>query len=358
MSQYIPNVSPNSLARKVVLITGGANGIGASLVTQCLENGANVCIGDLDGVSGEHLLKECRDKFPPEEQDLPPRVIFQPTDVTIYPSVLALFDLAFDTYKRIDHVVSAAGIVEIGNWFDTALTMESVRQTPTHKVLDVNLLGSMYVCRIASVYLRHNRGSDCDRSILLFSCVSGFKDSPSLFVYQASKHGVVGLMRSLRTYISSPYKHHLRINTVCPWVTQTNSIKKVEAQWKGADLPINTPKQVATVATGVLTDQTLHGKSMFIEGGRAWEIEENLSQLESEWLGEAPSKALALGQGLLDDGAIWNAPEQPRKKSIISVGVPPGVPLGKLKGLTNGVEHVISNGVGNGMLNDLANRVH
>jgi NAD(P)-dependent dehydrogenase (short-subunit alcohol dehydrogenase family) len=173
------------------------------------------------------------------------------------------------------------------------------RKTPTHKVLDVNLLGSMYVCRIASVYLRHNRGSNCDRSILLFSCVSGFKDSPSLFIYQASKHGVVGLMRSLRTYISSPYKHYLRINSVCPWVTQTNSIKKVEAQWKGADLPINTPEQVATVATGVLTDHTLNGKSMFIEGGRAWEIEENIGQLESEWLGEAPSKALALGQGLL-----------------------------------------------------------
>jgi hypothetical protein len=35
----------------------------------------------------------------------------------------ALFDLAFKTYKRIDHVVSAASIVEIGNWFDTSLTL-------------------------------------------------------------------------------------------------------------------------------------------------------------------------------------------------------------------------------------------
>ncbi|KAJ5440483.1 Short-chain dehydrogenase/reductase SDR [Penicillium cf. griseofulvum] len=326
MSQYIPNIPTNCLAKKVVLITGGANGIGSRLVTQCLEQGANVCIGDLDNISGERLLKQCCEKF-----------------------LLALFDLAFKTYKRIDHVVSAAGIVEIGNWFDTSLTLETVRQTPTHKVMDVNLLGSMYVTRIASVYLRHNRGSNCDRSILLFSCVSGFKESPSLFIYQASKHGVTGLMRSLRNYISSPYKHYLRINTVCPWVTQTDSIKKVEAQWKQADLPLNTPEQVATVATGVLADQSLNGTSMFIEGGRAWEIERNIERLESEWLGEEPSKALALGQGLLDDGSIWTAPERPRKKSTISVGVPPGVPLDKLNGLANGV---------NGMSNGLTNGVH
>lgn len=87
-----------------------------------------MCIGDLDSTSGERLLKECCDRFRPEEEGMPPRAIFQTTDVTSYPSVLALFDQAFKTYKRIDHVVSAAGIVEIGNWFDTALTMETVRQ--------------------------------------------------------------------------------------------------------------------------------------------------------------------------------------------------------------------------------------
>lgn len=97
-------------------------------MTQCLERGANVCIGDLDNISGERLLKECCDQFHPEEEDMPPRAIFQITDVTNYPSVLALFDLAFKTYKRIDHVVSAASIVELGNWFDTSLTLETVRQ--------------------------------------------------------------------------------------------------------------------------------------------------------------------------------------------------------------------------------------
>lgn len=115
------------MAEILFFFAGGANGIGASLVRQCLESGANVCFGDLDEISGESLLKKCHAEFPPEEER-PARVLFQTTDVTDYHSVLALFDLAFKTYKRIDHVVSAAGIIEIGNWFDFGLTLQTVRQ--------------------------------------------------------------------------------------------------------------------------------------------------------------------------------------------------------------------------------------
>lgn len=94
---------------------------------QCLESGASVCFGDLDNIAGESLVLKCRNDFHPEENQ-PARAVFQTTDVTNYQSVLALFDLAFQTYKRIDHVVAAAGIVEIGNWFDFKLTLETVRQ--------------------------------------------------------------------------------------------------------------------------------------------------------------------------------------------------------------------------------------
>ena len=110
------------------MLLGGANGIGASLVQQCLESGANVCFGDLDNIAGDKLLRQCQQKFPTEESGQLPRAVFQTTDVTNYQSVLALFDHAFKTYKRIDHVVSAAGIVEIGNWFDFGLTLQTVRE--------------------------------------------------------------------------------------------------------------------------------------------------------------------------------------------------------------------------------------
>jgi NAD(P)-dependent dehydrogenase (short-subunit alcohol dehydrogenase family) len=171
-------------------------------------------------------------------------------------------------------------------------------------VLDVNLVGCFYVARIAAVYLRQNRPANTDRSILLVSSVAGFKESPGLFVYQASKHGVLGLMRALRLYLCAP-AHDIRVNCICPWMTTTGMVKGIQDGWLKAGLPTNTPLDVAKVTAAVLGDESLNGKSMYVEGGRAWEIEANLDRLEPEWLGEEPSRSLAKGQAVLGSGMDW-----------------------------------------------------
>ncbi|KAL3478508.1 hypothetical protein BJX99DRAFT_224248, partial [Aspergillus californicus] len=300
MSQYTRGLTPDSLKDKVVVLTGGANGIGASLVEYCCQNGALVCFGDLAADAGESIAKANA------TSSSPPRAVFVQTDVTSYDSVLALFDKAMDTYGRVDHAVAGAGISELGNIFHPALNMDSVREPPTTKVLDVNLLGCLYVARIASVYLRQNRlpGSHTDRSIILISSVAGFKESPGLFVYQASKAGVMGLMRSLRLYLCSP-AHDIRINCICPWMTATGMVVGVQDGWLKAGMPVNSPMDVAKVTAAVLGDASLNGKSMYVEGGRAWEIEDNINRLEPQWLGEEPSKSLAKGQAVLGSGSNW-----------------------------------------------------
>lgn len=171
-------------------------------------------------------------------------------------------------------------------------------------MLDVNLGGCLSVTRIASVYLRQNRPEGDDRSITLVSSVAGFKESPGLFVYQASKHGVLGLMRALRLYLPSS-QHQLRINAVCPWMTTTGMVKGFENAWFNAGLPVNTPMDVATIIAGLVSEPQLNGKSMYVEGARAWEIEDNLNRLERQWLGEEPSMSLAKGQAFLKDGSEW-----------------------------------------------------
>ncbi|KAF7595217.1 hypothetical protein BBP40_006962 [Aspergillus hancockii] len=305
LTQFIPGDNfQEAFNEKVVVIVGGSNGIGASLVELCCQSGAHVCIGDTDTLRGEALSKRCRDKWPvywdPALPPKPPRTTFYDVDITDYQAVVSLFDRAFQTYKRIDHVVVTAGSMEAGNnWFDQKLSLQSD--------IDVNLIGSLYVTRVASVYLRHNRGPGVDRSILLFSCAAGFKETAGVSIYQAAKHGVQGLMRSLRPYFPSPYNHNLRINTICPWMTEkrTSLTKKVQERWAKEGLPVSTPQEVALVSAGVLADDSLNGTSMYVEGGRAWEIEANIDRLEPEWLGEEPSKTLALGQKVLKDA--WAA---------------------------------------------------
>ncbi|PLN77179.1 3-hydroxyacyl-CoA dehydrogenase [Aspergillus taichungensis] len=305
------DVPQDTLFEKVIIIVGGSNGIGASLAELCCSNTSYVCIGDIDDTPGEALARKCQDRWPaisdPNQPPKPPRASYRHVDVTDYQSVVDFFEFAFTTYKRIDHVVVTAGSMATGdNWFDQSLSFKTVREPPSSKDIDVNLTGSLYVTRVASVYLRHNRGPWADRSILLFSCAAGFKEMPGVPIYQVAKHGIQGLMRSLRTYFPSPYTHNLRINTICPWMTQSRSVltKSVEDSWNKEGLPISTYQEVARVSAGVLGDSSLNGTSMFVEGDRAWEIERNIDRLEPQWLGKEPSRALGMGQTVLRDALV------------------------------------------------------
>lgn len=279
MTQHQTTTPQDSLQDTVVLITGGANGAGASLAKLCCQSGGYVCIGDMDRANGEQLVKMCRENWPSLDEpgvSRPPRAIFHPTDVTDYQSVLGLFDKAFDTFKRIDHVaatvVATTNIFQLDDSFDHSLTLRSVREPPLCKVVDVNLAGSLNITRIASVYLRHNRGVDNDRSILLFTRGASQAD-------QATQ-AVEAIMRSLRTNFASPYLHNLRINTISP-VSRSNTIE-----------------EVALVSAGVLTDPSLHGKSLFVEGGRAGEIEAAVHQADVKRVPEQPKpKAMTNGVG-------------------------------------------------------------
>ena len=84
------------------------------------------------------------------------------------------------------------------------LTLESVRQPPTAAVrmLAVNAKAPMYFARLASVYLRQPSKDDTagtmDKSLTFTSSVAAFREDPGLHAYTASKHAVMGLMRSLR----------------------------------------------------------------------------------------------------------------------------------------------------------------
>lgn len=123
-----------------------------------------------------------------------------------YQDNLKLFDTAYQTAGRIDHAVSNAGVGEQGNIVDPSLTLESVREEPSKslRVVDINLKGPLYFARLASVYLRqpalNNKSSTeaADKSLTFTSSVAAFREDPGLYVYTASKHGVMGLMRVLR----------------------------------------------------------------------------------------------------------------------------------------------------------------
>ena len=189
---------PNSsiLKDKVVVLTGGALGIGASLVRLLHSAGTHVFFGDVLDQPGTALEKEL-------SQSGSNTIKYIHCDATSYEQNLNLFDAAYKACGRVDHAVASAGIGEQGNMFDSDLTLESVREEPkkSMSVVDVNLKGALFFARIASVYLKQQVPEDqnvMDKSLTLVSSVAGFREDPGLFVYVPSKHGIMGLMRVLR----------------------------------------------------------------------------------------------------------------------------------------------------------------
>jgi NAD(P)-dependent dehydrogenase (short-subunit alcohol dehydrogenase family) len=210
-SQYHPPSSPTNLKGKVIVLTGGALGVGASLVRLLHSAGAHVFFSDILSSPGEALEKELNASSPSNP------VKFVHTDVSSYPSNLSLFETAYKAHGRIDHAIANAGLGEQGNIFDPELTLEGVREEPAkaEKVLDVNLKGVVYFARIAYVYLRQQdpnaeAAEKVDKSLTMVSSVAGFREDPGLYVYTASKHGVLGLMRSLRRCVPPhlPFRTH------------------------------------------------------------------------------------------------------------------------------------------------------
>lgn len=115
------------LQDRVIVLTGGANGIGAATVKLFAERGALIVFGDLDETAGEKLASQYD----------PLRVKFLRTDVTRYEHNVALFRLALDSFGRVDHALSVAGIVEQGNIFDPTLSVGDVEKVPIEQAASI-----------------------------------------------------------------------------------------------------------------------------------------------------------------------------------------------------------------------------
>jgi len=135
----------DSLSGKVVVLTGGSNGIGAATVKLFHSKGAKVIFGDANAAGTEEVIKQTSSET----------VHFQECNASDYADNLALFQAALQKYGHIDHAVANAGIIEQELRFEPKGGLEGVEKEPGIGVLNVNLKGVMYFVRIACAYLFH-----------------------------------------------------------------------------------------------------------------------------------------------------------------------------------------------------------
>lgn len=104
-------------------------------------------------------------------------------------------------------------------------------------------------------------------------------------------------MRSLRAKLYPGVG--IRVNAFCPWLVPTAMTAGLEGLFRNAELPINELPDVAQRVAEVCCDKTLNGKALYLEGGRAWDVEEGIDRTQPQWLGERQTADLQRGDEIL-----------------------------------------------------------
>ncbi|KIH87784.1 oxidoreductase, short chain dehydrogenase [Sporothrix brasiliensis 5110] len=317
----------NALSGKVVVLTGGAQGVGAATVQLVYEAGAHVFFGDWADDKGRSLAASVQKDVKSVGSG---SVTFQKVDVREYASQLALFDAAYKAHGRVDVAVSCAAVSEPAGFFEPEnLDLESVKQvsttitTPLANIgmastcltqrpqeptelrsrLDINLTSVLLFSRMALAYMKASPQDGTSRSMVLVSSIAGITEAPGLFAYSTAKHGVIGLMRALRPY--APRRYGVRVNAICPWATDTQLLAGVVDTWVQEALPLNQPSDVAGLILQCAADATLNGKAVLVAGGTGYDTEEGYDKTQAQWMGEQLSAEFNRGQRVLGLGDGW-----------------------------------------------------
>jgi 3-oxoacyl-[acyl-carrier protein] reductase len=191
------------LTGRVAVVAGAASGIGAAIARRFRAEGAEVIAADLP-----------RDELRALAAAIGALAV--PCDVTDAGAVRALIGTALERHGRLEIVVNAAGITAADDVAD-------IDDECWQRLMDVNLRGTMHVCRAALPALRACGAG----AIVNVASVAAFNASPGMASYAASKAGVVALTRS----IANAYGlEGVRANCLCPgWVRTPMSEAEVRA---------------------------------------------------------------------------------------------------------------------------------
>jgi SDR family mycofactocin-dependent oxidoreductase len=201
---------------KVAFITGAARGQGRSHAVRLAGEGARIVAVDIcEEIGTTHYSLATSDDLKETArlvEELGQQVIARNADVRVLSQLEAAVDDALTTFGHIDVLCVNAGIGSLG------LTWELTEQQ-WRDMMDVNLTGAWLTVRAAIPHMiKAERGG----SIIFTNSIAGLLGRTNMAHYAASKHGLVGLMRSLANELA-PY--HIRVNSVHPANVDTDMVQ-------------------------------------------------------------------------------------------------------------------------------------
>jgi NAD(P)-dependent dehydrogenase (short-subunit alcohol dehydrogenase family) len=238
---------PGDLTGKVIVVTGGAQGIGGATARLCAQRGAVVVIADWNEVVGAAAAAELAATGA--------CVRFAQVDVRDPAAVAALMAQVQAEHGRLDVLICAAGIFRGGFQPPDELSVEDFEA-----VVDVNLKG-VFLCTKYAMPLFDAAGRGV---IIIVGSPAGVTGPSGSLAYGASKGGANGYGMTLARHIAG---RHVRVNVLCPGSINTElklgvveadarrQGRSVEAALAEAREQLGDPEGVARVIAFLASDE-------------------------------------------------------------------------------------------------------
>jgi SDR family mycofactocin-dependent oxidoreductase len=201
----------------VAFITGAARGQGRAHAVRLAEEGAHIVAVDAlesyPTVAYPMATQEDLDETVRLVEALDRRILARQADVRSRAELQSVVDEALATFGAIDVVSANAGIGPLGRPF------WELSEEQWDDCLDVNLKGVWLTCSVvAPPMIERGRGG----SIIVTSSAAGLRGARHLADYNSSKHGLIGLMRTMANELA---RHYIRVNAICPAAVDTAMVQ-------------------------------------------------------------------------------------------------------------------------------------
>jgi len=238
---------------KVTIVTGGASGLGKSHAQGFAREGANVIILDRLEEEASATVNEIKSQGG--------KAVAMTVDATDGQQVKDAVEKIVKKWGRIDILINNIGITI------TVPFLESDEEI-WRKTFDLNLLVPFRFCRVVLPYMVKQQYG----RIVNIASIAGRQPRPLSVDYSAAKAGVIGMTRSLAVAMA-PY--NIRINAVCPGVTDTGLSKRVDPKHFGPILKstpmgrVGKAAEITAVVMFLASDEAsfVLGQSISVDGG-------------------------------------------------------------------------------------------
>ena len=239
---------------KVVLVTGGASGLGRASALSFAKEGAKIAILDIDQNTGPKVVQEIN--------ALGSEGLFIVCDMTNPAQVAKAFEDVASKFGRIDIVHANAGII------DAPMTVNKMTFEQWNRMISINLNGMFLAAKGAVTQMLKQ-----DKGVIVFTGSNwAYVCDPGFTSYAASKGGVVAFARALAL---DHAKDNIRINVVCPGNIHTPLLDRQLSTEKDPQATlenmgqVSTPQEIANLVLFLASDDAsaMKGSAVIIDQG-------------------------------------------------------------------------------------------